>query len=250
MSDAIRVTSADGPVAVVELDRPPANHVDETVLGELADRLGELAAGGVCRAVVLCGAGRHFCAGADLGEGPPRPEAIYAQAARLFDLGLPMVAAVQGASIGAGLGLALAADFRFATAQARFSANFARLGFHQGFAISETLPAVVGIQHAADMLYTGRRVGGEEALAMGLADRLVEPEALRDEAIAFAGEIAGSAPLAVAAIRRTLRAGLADRVRAAMAHEAAEQHKLFATADFAEGVAAMNDRRTPQFEGL
>ena len=94
------------------------------------------------------------------------------RALRLFAAPLPVVAAVQGAAIGGGCGLALSADFRVATPQSRFSANFARLGFHHGFALTVTLPAVVGRQAAADLLLTGRRVGGEEALALGLCDRL------------------------------------------------------------------------------
>jgi 2-(1,2-epoxy-1,2-dihydrophenyl)acetyl-CoA isomerase len=249
VSGTVSMSWAGERVALVELDRPPANFVNEEVLGELVEGLEDLAAGGRCRAVVLCGAGRHFCAGADLADGPPRPEGIYAQAARVFDVELPIVAAVQGAAVGAGLGLALAADFRIVSDESRLSANFARLGFHHGFALSHTLPAAVGYENAADMLFTGRRVGGQEALAMGLAQRLVDADRLRDETIAFACEIAASAPLAVAAIRRTLRAGLGDRARAAMAHEAIEQHKLFTTEDFAEGVDAMAERRLPRFEG-
>ena len=91
-----------------------------------------------------------------------------------------MVAAVQGPAVGGGLGLALVADFRVACSEARFSANFNRLGFHPGFGLSVTLPRVVGMQKAAYMFYSGRRVQGEEALAIGLADRLVAKAELLD----------------------------------------------------------------------
>ena len=150
---------------------------------------------------------------------------------------------------GGGLGLACAADFRVASPQSRFSANFARIGLHHGFGLSATLPAIVGQQRATDLLYTGRRIGGEEAERIGLADRLAEPDDLRGAALAFAGELASAAPLAVRAIRATMRAGIADRVRAATDAELAEQRKLWPTEDFAEGVRAAAERRPGKFAG-
>jgi enoyl-CoA hydratase/carnithine racemase len=174
---------------------------------------------------------------------------LYAQAARLFRARLPVVAAVQGAAVGGGLGLACSADFRVASPAARFSANFARLGLHQGFGLSVTLPAIVGQQHANLMLYTGRRVKGEDAAGLGLADLLADPDGLRAAAHGLAAEIAAAAPLAVRSIRATQRAGLAERVTAAMAAELTQQDQLRRTADFAEGVRASAERRPPQFEG-
>jgi enoyl-CoA hydratase/carnithine racemase len=159
------------------------------------------------------------------------------------------VAAVQGAAIGGGLGLCCSADFRVAAPEARFAANFAQLGFHHGFALSLTLPAIVGRQAALDLLYTGRRVAGAEALSLGLCDRLVDAGDLPAAAHELAAGIAASAPLAVRSIRATMRAGLVERVAAAMQHEAAEQDGLRGTADFAEGVRAMAERRRPAFEG-
>jgi enoyl-CoA hydratase/carnithine racemase len=168
---------------------------------------------------------------------------------RIFATELPIVAAVQGAAIGGGLGVALSADFRVACPEARFSANFARLGFHHGFGTTVSLPAVVGQQRALELLYTGRRIDGEEALRIGLVDRLVPAESLRDEAIAFARDIAASGPLALRAIRATMRGHLAAAVKAATDHEKAEQDRLGRTADFAEGVRAMGERRPPSFTG-
>jgi 2-(1,2-epoxy-1,2-dihydrophenyl)acetyl-CoA isomerase len=170
-------------------------------------------------------------------------------AARLFDQPLPIVAAVQGAAIGGGLGLAMAADFRVASPRARFAANFALLGIHQGFALTVTLPAAIGQQAALDLLYTGRRVHGEEALALGLADELAEPDKVRDQAHAFAARIAASAPLAVRSIRETMRAPLVSRVRSAMARERGEQERLMDTSDWREGLAAVRDRRAADFTG-
>ena len=235
---------------MVEICRPPNNFFSMDVIGGIADTLETLDGDDRCRAVVLCAQGKHFCAGADFsGDNSYSTADLYATAVRIFRTQNPVIAAVQGAAIGGGLGLALAADFRVATPAARFSANFARLGFHQGFGLSVTLPRLVGEQSAAEMLFTGRRVTGNEAVALGLADRLVEAGELRDAAHDMAQEIALSAPLAVRSIRATLRADLADRVEAATNHEAAEQARLRATDDFAEGVRAMAERRPPNFRG-
>jgi 2-(1,2-epoxy-1,2-dihydrophenyl)acetyl-CoA isomerase len=148
-----------------------------------------------------------------------------------------------------GLGLACSADFRVASPNARFAANFAQLGFHHGFALSATLPRIVGQQHALDLLYTGRRVDGAEAARIGLVDRLVDTEHLQDAALGLATDIARSAPLAVQSIRATMRADLVDAVRAAVDREATEQLRLQQTADFLEGVRASAERRQPAFGG-
>ena len=126
---------------------------------------------------------------------------------------------MQGAAVGGGLGLALSADFRVASPETRFSCNFARLGFHQGFGISVTLPAVVGQQRALELMFTAADVRGEEAHRIGLADRLVAADELRGAAQAFATEIAASAPLALLSIRETIRGDLAGRVERATARE-------------------------------
>jgi 2-(1,2-epoxy-1,2-dihydrophenyl)acetyl-CoA isomerase len=239
-------------VATLEFSRPPDNYFSLGLIARIADACDELAAARECRAIVLCSTGRVFCAGADF-SGQAELSAgglhLYDVAARLFEQPLPIVAAVQGAAVGGGLGLALAADFRVASPQARFAANFALLGIHQGFALTLTLPAAVGQQAALEMLYTGRRVTGEEAQAMGLADQLAEPEELREAAHAFAARIAASAPLAVRSIRATMRAPLLAQVRAAMARERAEQERLMSTGDWREGAAAVRDRRAANFTG-
>jgi len=237
-------------VAVVCLHRPPNNFFDTGLIEDVAAAYEELDGSGWCRAIVLASEGRHFCAGLDFaGNAGADIAALYRAALRLFAAPLPVVAAVQGAAIGGGCGLALSADFRVATEQTRFSANFARLGFHHGFALTVTLPAVVGRQAAADLLLTGRRVGGEQALALGLCDRLAGADDLLAQAIAYAGELAAAGPLAVRSIRATLRRGLVEEARLAMEHEYAEQARLRGTADFAEGVRAAAELRDPIFRG-
>jgi len=255
MKHAIAVLdSGHAHVALLELQRPPYNHVNVALMRELADTLERLDADPACRCVVLAAQGRAFCAGADFHSdddaGAARdPGALYEQAMRLFRGAKPVVAAVHGAAVGAGLGLAVAADFRVTCAEARFSANFNRLGFHPGFGLSATLPRLVGAQAAGLLLYTGRRIGGEEAVRIGLADVLAPAEAVRVQALALAAEIALSAPLAVQATRATLRRGLADEVAAINRHEREVQRQHFATEDFGEGVRAMAERRPPRFAG-
>ena len=251
MTDSVAIEIGDDYVATIELRRPPNNFFSLEMITAIAEGLESLDDDSRCRAAVLCAQGKHFCAGADFSPEGARysTEDLYAAAVRIFRTHTPVVAAVQGAAVGGGLGLALAADFRIAAPEARFSANFARLGFHQGFGVSVTLPRVVGPQVAADLLYTGRRVQGEEAAQLGLADRLMPRDEVRSAAYLLASEIAMSAPLAVRSIRATLRRDLADQVEAATFHEHREQGRLQQTADFAEGTRAMAERRTPEFRG-
>lgn len=247
-------TGRDGGVGIVRFARPPANHISVDLARAIADAFAAADADPAVRAILLCAEGRIFSGGADLhadesaGGDRSFTNALYAEAARLFATATPIVAAVGGAAVGAGLGLALAADFRVASPAARFVANFVKLGFHPGFGLSLTLPRAIGAQRAAEMLLTGRRVGGEEAHRWGLADRLASADTLDAEALAFAHTIAENAPLALEATRATLRAGLVDAFRAATAHEAAEQARLRTTADFAEGIRAVAERRPGRFE--
>lgn len=242
-----------GHVAVVEMDRPPVNFFDLASVTALVTQLRALDGDPACRAIVLAAAGKVFCAGADFGrDAKPSEiaviaEQLYAQAVQIFEIRTPMIAAVQGPAIGGGLGLALAADFRVAGPDARFSANFARLGMHCGFGISVTLPRTVGQTMAAQLLMTGRRIDGQTAGKIGLADILAEDA--RAGAMALAQEIADSAPLAVQDMRATLRAGLAEAVRTALAHELACQHRHIRTRDFIEGVSATAERRAAVFSG-
>ena len=129
------------------------------------------------------------------------------------------------------------------------AANFSQLGFHHGFGLTVTLPPIVGQQRALELLYTGRRIDGEEAYRIGLVDRLVSVADVRSEAHRFAAEIATAAPLAVASIRATMRAGLGQRYREATAHEGVEQARLRVTEDFREGIKATAERRPANFSG-
>jgi enoyl-CoA hydratase/carnithine racemase len=251
-----------GFVAVIEMRRPPNNFFDIALIQEIAGALEALDADTGCRAVVLAAQGKAFCAGANFGDGSTlnregqRPGEqtqgvahLYLEAVRLFRTKKPIVGAIHGAAVGGGLGLAMVADFRVTCPEARFCANFTRLGFHPGFGLTVTLPEAIGTAKAALMFYTSRRVTGEDAFEMGLADVLVAQDQVRAAALALAAEIAENAPLGVVATRATMRAGLAERVRQATEHELAEQRRLRLTDDFKEGVKAVAERRIPNFAG-
>lgn len=257
----LHVTVDDDYVATAEIRRPPNNFFDLALIDSLAEAFDAIDADSACRAILLCSEGKHFCAGADFAGTDRRPPAeqptnpdgsprhLYDAAVALFSTKTPVVAAIQGAAVGGGLGLACMPDFRVAAPEARFTANFARLGFHHGFGLSATLPAIVGQQRAMELLYTGRRIKGEDAAAIGLADKLVPLDELRGAAHELAAEIAASAPLAVTSIRQTLRGDLPARIREATDRELVEQDRLQQTDDWREGVKAMAERRPPDFKG-
>lgn len=259
----IEVTLIDN-VATMEIQRPPLNFFDQSLIEQIADALNELDNMNTCRAVVLCAAGKAFCAGANFGTGQDDGSGssdfteegfqnttgnLYKAGTRLFQTRKPIIGAIQGAAIGGGLGLALVPDFRVASPAARFGANFVKLGIHQGFGISVTLPRLVGHQTAHTMLLTGRRISGQEALDMGLVDVLVDADELRSRALELAAEIAENAPLAVQSVRATMRVGLAEAVLAATEHELAQQQRLRATNDAYEGIRAVSQRRAGNFTG-
>ncbi len=250
-------------VATVEIQRPPHNFFDFELIKQIADTYEKIDQDPSVRAILLCANGKSFCAGANFGDGSTvqddgsvegsfnrlGPDHLYIEAVRVFSCKTPTVAAVQGAAIGGGLGLALSADFRVGCAESRFAANFTRLGFHPGFGLTHTLPRAIGHQHAAKMFLTSRRIKGDEALALGLLDEFTSLDALRQTAWDLTREIATNSPLGLTSTRDTLRSGLADAVKAATDRELAEQTWLRQTEDFKEGVAATHDRRLPDWKG-
>ena len=251
-----------GHVALVEIRRPPHNFFDIPLIKEIAEAFESFDEDVNIRAIVLAAQGKAFCAGANFGDGStldgqgrrpnepgPGVAPLYVEGNRLFRTKKPIVAAVHGAAVGGGLGLAMVADFRVACPETRFCANFTRLGFHPGFGLTVTLPAVVGQTKAALIFYTSRRVTGEEAYAMGLADVLVPQQQVRDAAINLASEISENSPLGLVATRMTMRGDIAERVRKATDHELEEQTRLRKTEDFKEGVNAVFERRLPNFKG-
>jgi len=255
-SEEIGVT-IDGHIATVELRRPPNNFLDIDLISDLATELEALDKDRNVWCVVLAAAGKHFCAGANLKKRlddqaagrplPPPGRHLYHEAQRLVQTRKPIVAAVHGSAIGAGLGLALVADFRVTCKEARLAANFCAMGYHPGFGMTATLPRVVGHQKAKWLFLTGKRIPGDEAYAIGLADRLVPQDNVRQAAQEMASEIARAGPLGVQAARETLNLDLIPAFRAATEREMFQQQALRETNDFKEGVKAGFDRCEPAF---
>lgn len=251
-----------GHVALVEIRRPPNNFFDIPLIKEIAGAFESFDEDSDIRAIVLAAQGKAFCAGANFGDGStldaqgrrpgepmPSVHSLYIEGNRLFRTKKPIIAAIHGAAVGGGLGLAMVADFRVTCPEARFCANFTRLGFHPGFGLTVTLPAVIGETKAALMFYTSRRVPGDNAYAWGLADVLVAQDEVRTASLELAAEIAENSPLGLIATRASVRGDLADRVLKATEHELQEQTRLRKTDDFKEGVKAVSERRVPNFKG-
>ena len=246
-------------VALLEIQRPPNNFFDEDLINALGDAFDLMDETPEVRALVLAAQGKHFCAGRNFASpqtkraSEERPEGwgndLYAAAVRLFEAKNPVVAAVQGAAVGGGFGLAVMPDFRVVSPRARFTANFAKLGFHPGFGLTHTLPRLIGQQKANLLFLTGRRINGETAYEWGLADILTDADSLRSRAMDFAAEIAENAPLALLSIRKTMREGLAQKVREQTDKEWEEQRWLQSTNDHQEGLKAVAERRIGNFTG-
>ena len=237
----------------ITINRPPHNFFDINIISQIADILEDMDKETKCRSIILSSEGKNFCAGADFSKtnftsGENIYEDLYKQAVRLFRTNKPIIASIQGAAIGGGLGVSLSADFRVACKESRFSANFGKLGFHQGFGTTITLPRVVGVQKAKLMLLTSKRINGEEAYNIGLVDYLVERSELMNKAKILAKEINASGPLGIKAIRNTLNQGLADKIEEVVKIEAREQNILRETSDFKEGIDASINRREPIFK--
>jgi enoyl-CoA hydratase/carnithine racemase len=249
----------DGFVAIVEIQRGPNNFFDTQLINSLGDAFDALDEDAQCRASVLCAQGKHFCAGANFSDRSQQSERatrreqdgnpLYSAAVRLFGAKKPIIGAINGSAVGGGFGLSLLPDFRIASPETRFTANFVKLGFHPGFGLTYTLPRLIGQQRANLMFYTGRRIDGETAHAWGLADVLTDQDSIRDEAMKLASEIAENAPLAVTSVRATMRAGIAAAVKAQTDHEFIEQYRLQQTEDHKEGVRAVAERRPGNFKG-
>lgn len=247
--DAVTIT-IDESVAVVTFSRPPENFFDIALITSLAKALEAIDQEDSLRSVVLRSEGRVFCAGANFSGNPEIEDdygaylnGLYDNAARLFRTSKPIVVAVQGAAIGGGLGLSMIGDFRVAAEQARFSANFVKLGFHPGFGLTYLLPKLIGFQNATRLLYTGSRLTGEQAHAIGLVDEVVPLEELDAASLALAKQLAEVSPLGLETTRATMREGIAQAVLAQTKHERAVQLALSTTEDFKEGVRAVSERR-------
>jgi enoyl-CoA hydratase/carnithine racemase len=260
MSDeAVRYEAKDQ-VGFLTLSRPDGRNA---MTGELLDAFSVAAraarADRAVRCVVLTGEGNCFSAGADLNAGlqlgepsslpHERSYAMYRSFLEVLDIEVPVIAALNGHAVGGGFGLTLLADIRIARRDARYGANFARLGLHSGLGIGYLLPRLVGLSSASELLYTGRLIGGDEGARMGLFSRALPGDEVLPAATALALEIAAAAPMAVRSMKASMRAGLAWTVREAARAEAALQAETLGTEDAKEGMAALLAKRPPVFRG-
>jgi enoyl-CoA hydratase/carnithine racemase len=251
-----------GHVGILVLNRPDnRNSMTPELLESFERAIAEARRDVDSRCLVLTGRGACFSAGADFKSGlarasagtPRKPHemsyAMYAPFLGVLEVEVPVVAALNGHAVGGGFGLALLADLRIAASGAKYGANFARLGLHSGLGISYLLPRLVGLARASELLYTGRLVVGDEALAMGLVNAAVRDDEVLPHAMTLAESIASNAPYAVRTMKRTMRKFLAWDVKAAAWEEAYAQAASLQTNDAVEGMAALLEKRAPEFTG-
>ncbi len=250
----------DGGVGVLTLDRPAnRNSMTPELLDAFATASAEARADTDARCVIVTGTGTSFSAGADfkatlqrdgdLRAPNEKSYAMYEPFLSLLDLEVPVIAALNGHAVGGGFGLALVCDLRVGAVDAKYGANFVRLGLAPGMAISYLLPRLVGVARANELLFTGRLVEGREAEALGILNHAVAADQVLPTARELATTIAANAPLAVRATKRAIRRGLELHVRDAARAEAFAQAESLATNDAREGIAALLAKRDPAFTG-
>lgn len=243
-------------VAVIELARPPVNALSAELSADLLEAFRSCQDPEV-RAVVVTGA-PHFAAGADItgfqaafdsGGDDVLAHALTEAIWALERLEKPTIAAVRGFALGGGLELAMGADFRYLAAEAKVGQPEIMLGLIPGAGGTQRLPRLVGFQVAKELVYSGRHVGAEEALSIGLADKVVPEGDLVETALTDASKWARGPTRALAAAKRALHEGWGEPMARAIAIEAVEFSNAFATADAREGVSAFLEKRAPDFSG-
>ena len=251
----------DGAVAIVTLNRPERmNAVYFGMMVMLADRLAELEGDDSVGALVLTGAGRGFCAGGDVkGMAERGPRSFEGRVSDLKQLhrvpalirGMPkiVIAAVNGPAAGAGFTLAAACDMRIAARSAKFSTSFAKVGLSGDMGGSHTLPRLIGPMLARELYYTSRSVDSEEALRIGLVNRVVDDEQCLAEAVAAAHEIAAGPRLAYGYMKRNMLAAESEPFERMLEIEAIHQQRCASTEDHAEAKRAFVEKRPPNFTG-
>lgn len=248
---------ADG-IGVLTLNRPDSlNAIANRDIDDLDRALRIAGEDADVRAIVMTGAGRAFCAGADVGEwheGDAEgeeswPLKMHRVITRLYWMPKPVVAAVNGAAVGSGCDLTLTADVRIASTRARFGEVYVRLGICPDAGGSFLLPRVIGEARAAEMIYTGRIIDADEALRIGLVSEVVEPDALMGRALELAGTFARSATVAIGEAKQNIRRGYTSTIDEALRNEHRGAHICSLTADHKEGLQAIIDKREPSFTG-
>ncbi len=260
MSEQVLLVEHHVAVAVVTMNRPKAkNALDAALLSALRDSLQQLGEDAATRAIVLTGAGGAFCAGADLKAAMTDPEAFsnldqtmtrYHSVIRaIVNAPKPVIAMVEGPAVGFGCDMALACDMRFLATDAYLEERFVKIGLMPDGGGSFWLPRLVGLGKAMELMLTGDRISADQALALGLANRVVGSDVLRDETMKLADKLSKGPPLAFAAIKQAVRASLGGTIDDALDRERAGQTKLLQSNDCMEGVMAWMQKREPSFVG-
>ena len=260
-SHHLRVERPSDGVALLVLDNPDQrNAMSDAMTEAWSAAVADLAEDPTVRAVVVTGEGSAFCSGGDTSWIASEPDATVDDLRRrmlpfyrawlgIRSLEVPTIAAVNGAAIGAGLCLALACDIRYAATSARLGVPFVKLGMHPGMAATWSLPEVVGAAAARDLLLTGRLVGADEALRLGLVSRVIDHATFLDEVLAVAAAVAATAPIATRLTKLALADGGHATYDAALQWEALAQPVTLATEDLQEGIRAAREKRAPAFRG-
>jgi enoyl-CoA hydratase/carnithine racemase len=262
MSDAILNQERQGHSAIITLNRPEKlNALSVDLRDALTDALAEARDDDAVRVVILTGAGRGFCSGADLTGAPPAVEAtqnehldefgwVGRQALSVYELDKPVIAAVNGVAAGAGMSLALSCDLRVGSENARFKSVFIERNLSPDSGLSFFLPRVVGQSRAADIIYTSRAVDAEEAFRIGMLDRLVAAGELLDASLALAEQMAQWPPLALRSSKRVLQHSVEADLRDALRYEMVGLgHARRAKNDAKESRAAFLEKRKPVYTG-
>lgn len=257
MSEAV-VLQHHGAVALIELNRPEIrNALNGELKAELERIVPALLGDKSVRSVLLTGNGTAFCAGGDLSSMRDRsPISMHSRMQRahqwillLANADVPIVTAVNGAAMGAGFGLALLGDIIIAADTARFQAGFPKVGAAPDFGLPWTLPRIIGMNRARDLLLSNRSVDAQEALAIGLVSRIVPAAQLRQEALALAEALARGPTFALGLTKTLLRAAQSNSMGEYLQTEGNAQSLAYGSDDFGEGVAAFLERRPPLFKG-
>lgn len=245
-------------VATIVLNRPPVNALNAALIQDIDDAIG-MAEDPAVRAVVITSATPHFAVGADItgfqeafetGAQDRQSAGLGATATRLAGLAKPTIAAVHGVALGGGLELAMGADLRYLADDAKVGQPEILLGLIPGAGGTQRLSRIVGYQRGLEMCMSGRHVGAEEAMAIGLADRVVPAADLQEAAAEAAGQFAAGPTQAYAGVKRAVGEGFDRTVEEGLAIEAKEFARVFATEDVRRGVAAFLAKETPEFVGV
>lgn len=257
MSSFVEVTH-DGHVSTLTINRPDKlNALSQEVLSDLSVAVDAVAANVDTWAVVITGTGKAFVAGADIAAMKDMTEAEglafgalgHDVFSAIENLRCPVIAAVNGFALGGGCELALACDFIYASSKAKFGQPEVSLGIIPGFGGTQRLPRRVGSAAARELIYTGKMINAAEALRLGLANAVFEPDELLGAAAKTAAEIASKGPLAVASAKRLIRDGVDLPLPEANRLEQAAFGDAFGTEDQSEGMAAFLEKRAPTFKG-